>query len=95
MTAFGASAKMQPPSALGQAFDATCAAWLGRGIDTVPLRLHRRLCPLQVPRRSAISDARFALPNLYNVAVGIANVAARLAVFVLWLCDKLGSSTSP
>jgi hypothetical protein len=46
-------------------------------------------CPL------AVNDARLALPNFYNVTIRIANVAARLAVLVLWLCDKLGSSASP
>jgi hypothetical protein len=43
----------------------------------------------------AVGEVRFALPNFYNVAVGIANVAARLAVLVLWLGDELGSSASP
>jgi hypothetical protein len=41
--AFGASAKMQPPSAQSQAFDATCSAWLGRRVDTIPFGLHRLL----------------------------------------------------
>ena len=40
VTAFGASAKMQPPSALSQAFDATCSAWLNCWVDTIPLGLH-------------------------------------------------------
>jgi len=44
---------------------------------------------------SAISNARIALPNFYDVAVGIANVAARLAVFGLWLGDELGPPTFP
>jgi hypothetical protein len=43
VSAFGASAKMQPPSAQSQAFDATCSAWLDRRVDTIPLRLHRLL----------------------------------------------------
>src|SRR5580704_7125001 len=43
----------------------------------------------------AVSDAGVALPNLYNVAIGIANVAACLAVLGFWLRDKLGSSASP
>src|SRR5580704_1712829 len=43
----------------------------------------------------AVSDARVALPNFYNVAVRIANVAARLAVLGFWLRDELGSSLSP
>ncbi|MGB7254419.1 MAG: hypothetical protein WBC94_12505, partial [Xanthobacteraceae bacterium] len=41
MTALGASAKMKPPAARSRAFDATCSAWLGRGVDTIPLGLHR------------------------------------------------------
>src|SRR5665213_3424433 len=45
--------------------------------------------------RLAVSDARVALPNFYNVAVGIANVAARLTVFGLWLGDELGPSNFP
>ena len=45
--------------------------------------------------RLAVSDARLALPNFYNIAIGIANVAARLAVFGLWLGDELGSPTFP
>lgn len=48
-----------------------------------------------VSRRLAVSEVRLALPNFYNITIGIANVAARLAVFILWLCDKLGSPTSP
>ena len=43
VTAFGASAKMQPPSAPSQAFDATCSARLGRRVDTIPFGLHRLL----------------------------------------------------
>ena len=46
VTAFGASAKMQPPSAQSQAFDATGSAWLGRWVDTIPLGLHRLLSDL-------------------------------------------------
>jgi hypothetical protein len=46
-------------------------------------------------RRLAVSDPRVALPNFYDVAIGIANVAARLTVFGLGLRDELGSSTSP
>jgi hypothetical protein len=34
---------MQPPSAWSQAFKATCSAWLGRWVDTIPLGLHRLL----------------------------------------------------
>jgi hypothetical protein len=43
VTAFGASAKMQPPSAKSQAFDTTCSACLGRWVDTIPLGFHRLL----------------------------------------------------
>src|SRR5690348_8437307 len=39
--AFDTSAKMQPPPALGQAFDATRSAWPGCEVDAVPLRVHR------------------------------------------------------
>src|ERR1700722_17549455 len=45
--------------------------------------------------RLAVSNARVALPDFYDVAVGIANVAARLAVLGLRLGDKLGPSLSP
>ena len=48
-----------------------------------------------VAYRLAVSDARVALPNFYNIAIRIANVAARLAVLGLRLRDELGSSTSP
>jgi hypothetical protein len=40
VTAFGASAKMKPPSAGRRAFDADCSARLGRRVDTIPLGLH-------------------------------------------------------
>jgi hypothetical protein len=45
--------------------------------------------------RLAVSEARLALADFYNVTIRISNVAARLAVLFLWLCDKLGSSISP
>jgi hypothetical protein len=45
--------------------------------------------------RLAVSEARLALPNFYKITIRIANVAVRLAVRVLWLCDKLGSSIPP
>ncbi len=45
--------------------------------------------------RLPVSEVRLALPNFYNIPIRIANVAARLAVFVLWLRDKLGSPASP
>ena len=57
--AFGASAKMQPPSAQSQAFDATCSAWLDRRVDTIPLRLHRLLSDLLLLALSA--DAQYAI----------------------------------
>src|SRR5438477_12888586 len=47
------------------------------------------------PTGLAVSNARVALPNFYNIAIRIANVAARLAVLGLRLRDELGSSTSP
>ena len=43
----------------------------------------------------AVSNARVALPNFYNITIRVANVAARLAVLRLRLRDELGSSTSP
>jgi hypothetical protein len=43
VTALGASAKMQPPSAQTQAFDAACSARIDCWIDTISLRLHRLL----------------------------------------------------
>ena len=119
VTAFSASAKMQPPSAQSHAFGATCSAWLGRWVDTIPLGLHRLLTWAPSPTNGdrppaphvhrvrgrrrcfhascglAVSDARLALPNFYNIAIRIANIAARLAVFVLWLCDELGSPAFP
>src|SRR4051812_11958214 len=81
------AAKMKPPSALSQALDAACTAWLGRRVDAVAHGLHRFL--------STVSDARVTLPNLNNVTVRIANVAARLTIFWLWLRDELRSPTSP
>ena len=45
--------------------------------------------------RLAVSDARLALSNFYNITIRIANVAAGLAVLLLWLREKLGSPTSP
>ena len=57
------------------------------------IRGHQRC--FHVSCRLAVSEARLALPNFYNVTIRIANVAERLAVLFLWLCDKLGSSISP
>jgi hypothetical protein len=45
--------------------------------------------------RLAVSDTRVALPNFYNIAIRIANIAARLALLGLRLRDELRSSTSP
>ena len=70
------------PSIRRNLFHSAC-----RTVDTVP-RFH-------VSCRLAVSYARIALPNFYNIAIGIANVAARLAVLGLRLCDELGSWTSP
>jgi hypothetical protein len=165
--AFGASAKMQPPSAQSRAFDTACSAWLDRRVDAIPLGLHRLLsdvCSLSVAphggraksgairqpqsqrvwwdcgagskfgsaksvcraattrrgglrgpslrdscrrsvrghhrcfhvtRRLAVGNARVALPNFYDVAIGIANIAASLTVLGLGLREEFGSSTSP
>jgi hypothetical protein len=57
------------------------------------VRGHHRC--FHVSGRLAVSEVRLALPNFYNITIRIANVAARLAVLLLWLCDKLGSSISP
>jgi hypothetical protein len=40
VTAFGASAQMQPPCVRGQAFDATCTAWFRVQIDSFSFTLH-------------------------------------------------------
>src|SRR3984893_17302645 len=61
-------------------------------------RRDRRTRSLQMLLRVrclTVSNAGVALPNFYNIAIRIANVAARLAVFGLRLRDELGSSTSP
>jgi hypothetical protein len=50
--AFGASAKMQPPSAQSQAFDTPCSAWPDCRVDTIPLGLHRVLSDFLLPRLS-------------------------------------------
>ena len=57
------------------------------------VRGHRRC--LHASCCLAVSNARVTLPNFYNIAIRIANVAARLAVLGLRLRDELGSSTSP
>ncbi len=50
---------------------------------------------LQASCRLPVSDARVALPDFYYVAIGIADVAASLAVFGLWLGDELGAPAFP
>jgi hypothetical protein len=50
VTALGASAKMEPPSAESQAFDAACSARLGRWVDTIHLGLHLLLSGFRLPR---------------------------------------------
>ena len=62
VTAFGASAKMKPPSAQGHAFDATCSTWLDRCVDTVPLRLHRLLSDFPLLRLGAAQSLRQLKP---------------------------------
>jgi hypothetical protein len=51
--------------------------------------------PVRLSCPQAACLARLALPNLYNITIGIGNVAAGPAVVVLWPCDKSGSSISP
>ena len=53
-----------------------------------------RRIPLQT-RALTVLEVRLALSDLDNITVRIADVAARLAVLVLWLRDELGSSTFP
>jgi hypothetical protein len=55
VTAFGASAKMQPPLAYSQAFDATRSACLGRWVDTIPLGFHRLLTDFILPKSLLIN----------------------------------------
>src|SRR4051812_21216827 len=53
---------MKPPSAQSQAFDATCSAWNGCRVDTVPLGLHRLLAAILLRELSAArSLQRFEL----------------------------------
>jgi hypothetical protein len=63
VTAFGASAKMKPPSALGHAFDATRSAWLDRCVDTIPLRLHRLLSDFPLRRLGTARSLRRLEPS--------------------------------
>ena len=68
---------------------------IGLAHGTTEFGARRSRVAFHVVRRSAVSEARLVLPNFYNVTIRIANVAACLAIPVLWLCDKLGSPTSP
>jgi hypothetical protein len=64
VTAFGASAKMKPPPAQSRAFDATCSAWFGRWVDTIPLGLHRLLFDfrlLQLPSSRGGPKERYSI----------------------------------
>ena len=61
--------------------------------NALSARLDERI--FDASSRLAVSDTRVALPNFYDVAIGIANIAARLTVLGLGLRDELGSSTSP
>src|SRR6202050_3569521 len=76
--------------------------------DPIPESLARRHCtperstehpqPLKSeshPGRALTVREIGALPDLDNVTVRIADVAANLAVLGDWLCDELGSSTFP
>jgi hypothetical protein len=65
------------------------ARYVSDGPTTEVVRLFAHLTGL------AVSNAGVALPNFYNIAIRIANVAARLAVLRLRLRDELSSSTSP
>jgi hypothetical protein len=47
---------MKPPSARGQAFDATCSAWLDRWVDTIPLGLHSFLSDFLLPQLLIIEE---------------------------------------
>src|ERR1700761_3201563 len=84
---------MQPPAAASRAFDATRSAWPRCGIDSIPVRLHGVISPGIGPL--PVSNPRVALPNFYNIAVRIANIAARLAILGLRLRDEFGAATSP
>jgi len=57
--------------------------------------LERRMSFLRLGLASTVRNARLALSNFYNITVGIADVAARLAILILWLRDELGSAASP
>src|SRR3954468_9293367 len=46
-------------------------------------------------RPSPVREFRLALSDLDHVTVRVADVASRLAVFVLWLRDERGSSAFP
>jgi hypothetical protein len=78
VTAFGASAKMKPPTAQSRAFDATSSAWLGRRVDTIYLRFHNLLSDfllLQLLRIDAVFGGK---PTCRHR--GAAQVVARLTL---------------
>src|SRR5579864_80153 len=54
----------------------------------------RRRVRIPPARLLTVGEGR-ALPDLDDVAVRIADVAAYLAVFRYWFCDELGSATFP
>ena len=60
-----------------------------------PGRLSGHQRCFHVSCRLAVREVRLALSDLDNIAVGISDIAARLAVLVLRLRDELGSSISP
>jgi hypothetical protein len=57
--------------------------------------LERRTIYSRLGSALTVRNARLALPNFYNITVGIADVAARLAILFLWLRYELGSAASP
>jgi hypothetical protein len=84
------SADESAESVLPSITDLSDMRWRVRFVPTTEVaRLFDQLVGL------AVSNPRIALPNFYNITIRIANVAARLAVLGLRLCDELGSSTSP
>ncbi len=99
VTAFGASAKMQPPAALSQTFDATCSARLGRRVDTVPLGLHRRLSEFCLFQFNAASKSfHDVCVNAPTIAVphrpDTGNVGAQLIIHQ-HIPARVGGDTHP
>jgi len=108
MATDAAKAKMHPGrshhqallAALGAGGDAADQLHMAADIVThLMLRACRRSSfgPSAPPPswRLAISEAGLALPDFDNIAIGISDIAARLAVFLLWLGDELRSSAAP